>query len=225
MCVYEHLTNLLEGKNDYFPSAEKEFKMIMGSALHLVWQDLLLTTRLLYGQPNYPQIVLDKLEEKVKEGKKVYQYPEIYGYSEEWAISLWIDSVLRDQKELWINDFKSKNMEPKLWDKNKVDFPPPKEECQVYIYACYVDKYNYFDQKTAGVRLSYYNTYAHGHPNGVDPRWEWSSRIDPVKYEKTLRLLTECGNQARMHKEGKGRACTYEDCNKHGEHNSGESSS
>lgn len=224
MCVNQHLNDLLAGKNDFFITKGGEFKKVMGITLHAVWSDLLLTTGLLYQPPTYPPHIVEILEEKKRLNKRVNEN-EIYGFCPDWSISLWIDSVLKDGKNPVINDFKSRNMLPKKWKEEVKTLPTTKDETQVYIYSCYVDKYKYYPEKVSKVRLSYYNPFCYGNPD-ISPKHEWVSEVDPVKYEKTICLLEEGGRLAKLWKEDKERDCQYRDCEVcHVTDNSGKSSS
>lgn len=214
MCVKEYIQKLKSGEQYIETDPEKIEKMEIGKAMHTMWQDILLQSKdFLAPDPNYPEFTKQHLanKKKLKKGK-VRKPPEWYVFCPEWFISGWLDLALIYKGELIICDFKTKNITPSEWDKEKESFPTTKEETQLYIYAVITDKYNYWDRKAKRLRWIYFNNFCVDPALKLDPEFEKGVSIDPVKYEKTILLLNEVRDQILSD-------CTancYADCNKHG---------
>lgn len=212
MCVAKHIYEVVtKPKVDFQITIKGEEKKVIGSLRHEEWNNLLLNTRLLYGEPNYPQMILDKWKEKPPKRK----YPEIYIWSERWKVRGWADLVYKYKQKPWVGDFKTKNSHPiKDWNKEKEELPSESDQTQCYIYTVIFTEDKYFDQDIEGIRLCYYNNPCFGHQT-INPKYEWSEKIQPEKYQKTIMLLDECANQVLRYQEGKPQECNYRFCKEH----------
>lgn len=215
ICYADYIYNKAsKNKTDFGITIKGEERMEIGTLRHQEWSDLILKTRLLYGKPNYPDFVLKRMEAKKKSGDKVREYPEIAAYCPHWGISGYADAVIKDKGKPWVVDFKTKNYHPiSKWDVEKTKYPSAREECQLYVYTVIFDKYQTFDQKIAGIRLCYYNNPAFGHDK-IDPRYEYSAEIDPIKYKKTIKMLDEIRIQVLRCFCQMPFVCSYQDCRK-----------
>lgn len=223
MCPMEFVKNIRKGT--YFKiTHEGEEKKARGSARHTIIQDALMPLRYYYGNPVYPQFILDELERKKSNGDNIKALPEYYVHDPDWLTSGWVDFPAREKGKLVIVDFKFTNILPKDWEEERKRLPTEKQHCQLYLYHVHTKKHKYFDQDPSGIRLAVFNNLAlpellKGTPlEDLDPELEWYSDIDPIKEEMTIHLLDECGKHVKqLLADEFEEVCSYRYCNKHKE--------
>jgi hypothetical protein len=224
MCVAKHIYDHLSQGGYTETDPKKLERMAIGTSRHEEWQEVLLDEHKIEKQntklkpflmePNYPQFVLDEMERKRKLGRTVREFPETYINCPHWFISGYLDLPYQIRNKKKIADFKTKNYESaEDYEKERAEFPLPKDLCQLYIYLVVTEKYEYWGpgEKIDALRLCYYCNQAFDHPK-VDPEFEHEEERDEEKIKKTIMLLDEGRNQMLRFKAGEPKECNYELC-------------
>lgn len=214
MCLYEYI---FTGKvnEQQKPNIKSSARKKMGEILHEEMGDVLMRTPLFYGFPNYPQWMIDKLEEKKKEGR-FKNPPEYYVCHPDYPFSGWVDAPLREQGDLLIiGDFKTTNIKPEKWEEKKLKLPTIQQLTQCYIYHILTGMLKLFPRDPDGIRLIYLNNRCFDHEK-IDRRFEYFELTDPIKRAKTLDLMNEGVRLVKDWKEKKESYCANPHCKKHG---------
>lgn len=220
MCPMKYAKNIRKGT--FFKiSKEGEEKKAAGSALHTVVQEALHPGAYYWGDPNYPEWIVERMKEKEANGDTIRPLPEVYCCCDEWLTSGWLDFTGREKKKLVIVDFKFTNVLPEEWEDKQKELPGIKYETQLYIYAEHVNKYSYYSRKVDGLRLVVKNRWVipellPHHLRNLDSEFEWYSDYDEEKGYMTRELLTDTANHVRLLLADKFvEECNHKFCNEH----------
>lgn len=223
MCMAEHVyESLPKGWQGKITSSSQR-KMAFGSAFHAMVQEIASTSRKMikatYAVDDSPASV--KIREKLEKHADRAKY-ETYIWLEWCRLSGWIDGILKHSKKYEILDIKTTNTDPKEWDEEKLLLPTEKQETQGYTYVVGVDDLGLLPEKVGRLRFAFHNNCCNeftldSKGNKIDPRHEWVSDIDPVKYQNTIDLLKEGALQLARYEANEPKVCTWRMCKKHGD--------